>query len=870
MTAPIWLTPQGDLGIIPEQEYYEFFFDAYNPGGGSLTYSVISGQLPVGLEVKPNGTMFGIPSGKVGGVPAAVDKVTTSEFTLRIKNSANKVADRTFSITIAGILPQTIIPTATSLGTYVDGSYVYVDINTIEPNPLLESTFSIIEGELPGGLALDPITGVIKGYLTPFVSNQDENLQNFDMAPWDVYGFDFTGISTSKNYQFTIKADNGINIETKVYTIFVFAINSLTADTDLITADNSGLITADTAGPFHTPVILSEEGKLASIRQGSRADIQIVGEDFDGDDISFGIVNPASLPPGLSLITESGWIVGDVPFGILGTTTYTIEIYVYKTVSPEYESNPKTFSIEILGQVDDIVEWRTPSDLGTIRIGEISELYVSATTPSNRVLSYRLEDSAGTLPYGLLLTDDGLLSGRVSFETFRLDSGTTTFDENITTFDRKFTFTIAAYDLLGLVYSKRTFTVSVIADSTRPYENLYIQILPDRAQRDIYSSLINNVDIFPENYLYRASDPWFGKNLLRRSLFLSGLNPSLVSEYITSMTLNHYWKNLYFGEIKTAQALDDNFNVIYEVVYVEILDKGVNAQGLGPNISIDLPSNSRNISTIYPNSFPNMAKRIENGVGYQNRGILPSWMTSRQTDGTVLGFNRSLVLCYTKPGKSKEIAYRARLVQELLQRIDFTIDRYEWDNSLSRSFDKTANTFIVNNFAYATGTINAFNNSNIITGLTLTVTGQGTISGSFGNATIVGTNTSFNTQLKIGRPIYRTDTNVMIGNISRILSSSSLVLDSPLTTTITSVGYSAIVSSTQFTEELFVGDTIVSNAGIRLGTVKTITSDSNLTLYANSLATVSNIAFQHTERDTYSTPGQGDKYLKYPQVGVIK
>lgn len=870
MTAPIWLTPSGDLGIIPEQEYYEFFFDAYNPGGGSLTYSVISGQLPVGLEVKPNGTMFGIPSGKVGGVPAAVDKVTTSEFTLRIKNSVNKVADRTFSITIAGILPQTIIPLATSLGTYVDGSYVYVDINTIEPNPLLDSTFSIIGGELPGGLSLDPITGVIKGYLTPFVSNQDQNLQNFDMAPWDVYGFDFTGVSTSKNYQFTVKADNGINIETKVYTIFVFAINSLTADTDLITADNSSLITADTAGPFHTPVIISEEGKLASIRQGSRADIQIIGEDFDGDDISFGIVNPASLPPGLSLITESGWIVGDIPFGILGTTTYIIEIYVYKTASPEYESNPKTFTIEILGQVDDIVEWQTPTDLGTIRIGEISELFVSATTPSNRVLSYRLEDSAGTLPYGLLLTDDGLLSGRVSFETFRLDSGTTTFDENITTFDRKFTFTIAAYDLLGLVYGKRTFTVSVIADSTRPYENLYIQILPDRAQRDIYSSLINNVDIFPESYLYRASDPWFGKNLLRRSLFLSGLNPSLVSEYITSMTLNHYWKNLYFGEIKTAQALDDNFNVIYEVVYVEILDKGVNAQGLGPNISVDLPSNSRNISTIYPNSFPNMAKRIENGVGYQNRGILPSWMTSRQTDGTVLGFNRSLVLCYTKPGKSKEIAYRVKLVQEVLQNIDFTIDRYEWDNSLSRSFDKTANTFIVNNFAYATGTINAFNNSNIITGLTLSVTGQGTISGSFGNATLIGTGTSFNTQLKIGRPIYRTDTNVMIGNISRILSSSTLVLDSPLTTTITSVGYSAIVSSTQFTQELFVGDTIVSNSGIRLGTVKTITSDSNLTLYANSLATVSNIAFQHTERDTYSTPGQGDKYLKYPQVGVIK
>jgi hypothetical protein len=870
MAAPIWLTPPGDLGIIPEQEYYEFFFDAYNPGGGSLTYSLISGALPVGLEVKPNGTMFGIPSGKVGGVPAAVDKVTTSEFTLRIKNSNNLVADRTFTITIAGILPQTIIPDVTSLGTYVDGTYVYVDINTIEPNPLLESKFSVISGELPSGLSLDPITGVIKGYLTPFVSSQDQNLQNFDVAPWDIYGFDFTGVSTSKNYQFTIKADNGITIETKVYTIFVFAINSLTADTDLITADNQGLITADTAGPFHTPVILTEEGTVGIIRQGSRADIQIVGKDFDGDNINFGLVDPTSLPPGLSLIADSGWIVGDIPFGILGTTTYNFQIYVYKTASPEYESDPKTFTIQILGQVDDIVEWHTDSDLGTLRIGEISELFVSATTPSNRVLNYRLENSAGTLPYGLKLTDDGLLSGRVSFETFRLDSGTTTFDENITTFDRKFTFTIAAYDLLGLVYSTKTFTVSIIADSTRPYENLYIQVLPEREQRDLYASVINNVDIFPENYLYRSSDPWFGKNTMRRSLFLSGLNPEQVSNYISAMTLNHYWKNLYFGQVKTAQALDDNFNVRYEVVYLEILDRGVNADGLGPNLSVSLPSNSRNISTIYPNSFPNMAERVADGIGYQNRGILPDWMTSRQTDGTVLGFTRALVLCYTKPGKSKEIAYRVKLVQNTFQYVDFVIDRYEWDNSLSRSFDKSANTFIVNNFAYATGTINSNVTSNIITGLTLTVIGQGTISGSFGNATIVGSGTSFNTQLRVGRPMYRTDTNVTIGNISRILSSNILVLDEPLNTTISSVGYSAIVNSTKFTEELFVGDTIVVDSGVRLGTVKTITSDSNLTLYANSLSTVSNVAFQHTERDSYSTPGKGDKYLKYPQVGVIK
>jgi len=172
MSAPIWLTNSGDLGIIPEQEYFEFFFDAYNPAGGSLTYSLIAGQLPTGLEIKSNGSMLGIPSGKLGGVPSAVEKVTVSEFTIRITNSNYLVADRTFSITVAGILPQTIIPASADLGTFVDGTFIELDINTIEPNPYLDSTFSIIEGELPLGLSLDPITGIISGYAIPVVTGQ--------------------------------------------------------------------------------------------------------------------------------------------------------------------------------------------------------------------------------------------------------------------------------------------------------------------------------------------------------------------------------------------------------------------------------------------------------------------------------------------------------------------------------------------------------------------------------------------------------------------------------------------------------------------------------------------------------------------------
>lgn len=868
-SVPIWLTPPGDLGIIPEQEYYEFNFDAYNSTGGALTYSLIAGALPRGLEIKNTGLMIGIPSGEIEGVPLYVNKVTTSTFTIRISNSVDEVSDRTFSLTVAGILPQIITPTSTNLGSYADGTYVEIDINTIEPNPLLRSTFSIISGQLPDGLSLNPITGIISGYLVPIKTDQSASNTDFDKAPWDLYGFDFSGVDTSRNFQFVVEADNGVTIDTKTYTIYVVAVSTLTADNTLLHADDVSLITADIAGPYHLPVITTEEGLIATLRQNTRADIQIVGVDFDGDEISYEISDPNDLPTGLALDSDSGWITGIVPFGTLGNSTYSFDIRVYKTASPDYISAWKTFTIKVVGQIADTVNWLTPSILGSLDTGEISELYIAATTASGRSLSYQLVDSAGRLPIGLKLTETGLLSGRVSFETFMLDSGTTTIDNGTTTFDQVYTFTVAAYDIGNFVYDTKEFTISVVKADSRPYENLYITAYPDRSQRTIYDNIINNGDIFPQDYIYRADDPWFGKNILRRSLFMSGLSPEQASDYIAAMTYNHYWKTLNFGEIKTAQSLDSNFNVTYEVVYVELLDRQVNSSGQSPNLSIGLPSNSRNISTIYPNSFPNMVTRIADNIGYENRGILPGWMTSRQTDGTVLGFTRALVLCYTKPGKSAEIAYRVRQVQDSLKLIDFTIDRYEWDNSYSSNYNKAGNVFIVNNFAYATGTISANTNSNIVVGLTITSTGSGTISGTFGDAVIYGYGTSFGTDVRVGRPIYRSDTSAEIGVVAGIESATKLSLVAPLTATISNVGFTAETSTTEFTSEIYVGDTLVVSPNIRLGTVKSINSDSNITLYTNALVTVSNVAFEHNARDTYSVPGRGDKYLKFPQVGVI-
>ena len=875
MAAPIWLTAAGDLGIIPEEEYFEFFLDAYNPGGGTITYSLISGSLPQGIELDESGSIVGIPTGKIGGVPAAVSKVTTSTFTVRITNPEELVADRTFSLTVAGILPQSIIPTSSSLGTYLDGTYFYADINTIEPNQYLQSTFSIIAGELPPGVSLNSVTGVISGYIIPVDNTQSALSGVFDApeVPFDNIVFNPSGIDLTKNYQFTIQADNGINLETQTYTILVVAISAVTADNQVDTAgpsvfkaDAVGIVTADILGPGHNPVILTDEGLLANLYQNSQVAVQIRALDFEDDDLTFELVS-GSLPIGLSLETGTGWITGLLPYSTLGIITYEFSIKCYKTSNPIYFSETKTFSLKILSQISDILTWNTDSDLGIIYTGQVSELEVSASVPSGRQLQYRLTNTFGSLPYGLELSLNGLIYGRVSFETFLLDANTTTFDDNQTTFDRTYNFTVEASDLNGYVYETKDFTLRVVDLDQKPYENLYIQAFPSRNQREIYSNIINNSDIIPDSYLYRLGDPWFGKNTKRRSLFLAGLNPELAQDYIAAMNLNHYWKTINFGQIKTARAVDANLDVKYEVVYIELIDNGVNDLGLGPNLAVTLPPNSRNISTIYPNSFPNMAARIEDNIGYENRSVLPLWMTSRQENGVVLGFTRALVLCYTLPGKSAEIAYKVKLVQDQFQFVDFTIDRYEWDTSLSNVYNKNTDTYFSNNFVIGTGQISANTNSNIVVGLRTNVVGSGTLFANAGTSTITGNNSQFANEVSIGKPIYFSN-GTLIGTVGSIRSDTELRLTDVINTSFANVGYVITQSETEFIGQLHVNDTLLVNNSI-IGTIKTITSNTNLTLYTNSISNITANTFTYTNRDPVSVPGVGDKYLKYPQVGVI-
>ena len=887
--AATWLTPAGSLGIIPELQYYNLNLETYSPGS-AVTYTLISGQLPSGLSLAANGNISGNTLNVTGTV--------TSNFTVRATDTIGSVADRSFNLTVASFLQPEITPNTGAIPFTVAGNYFQQTFTLVDTTNLQDTTFIVLAGNVAPNLTLYA-NGNLFGYVEPVTGNT--------------------------NFGFDIRATDGTKFDNNYFTQWIIDRKSLTADSTYYTSDNVSIITADISN-LYTPFLVTPAGLLGNVRSGNKFNVQIEAEDYDNDFLNYELVS-GSLPPGLSLIANTGWITGDIPLGNASTITYTFDVRTMKRLYPEFVSNTRQYTIRVIGQVEDTINWITESNLGTIYNGEISELYVEAELSSGAELQYELVDNGiGGLPIGLVLLSDGVIAGRVSFE----------MSANI----ESYTFTIRAFDTNGLITSDREFTVQVQQRNSRPYENLYIQLLPSREGRLIYNDIITNTDIIPPNYIYRYWDTWFSKNTLRRVLFLTGLNPDTDSEYINAITLNHYWKTLGFGEVKTAVAKDDNFNIVYEVVYVEIKDFQVNNQGLGPNLAESVPTNSQNVSTVYPNSFPNMIERLANNVGYQDRGILPRWMTSRQNDGTVLGFTRALVLCYTNPGRSAEVAYRIRNVYQDFNLIDFTIDRYEWDSILSDNFIKsdetvvgtgnltantssnivtgnstifstelasnatlyinnvaignvvtiTSDTTLVldanstsnianlsysyanifpqyNNYVLATGNISANTSSNIVTGILANISGNGTITGNTESTIITGNGTSFTTQAIIGRNLYVSGNSR--GIIRSIVSANVLTVFNPLASNITSASYEIEGTSTAFTTELHIGDAVVVNTNVILGYVSSISSNISMNLSANSSANVNNLSYSHTYRDPYTTPTDGDKYLKYPQFGVL-
>jgi len=778
MAQIAWTTTAGDLGTYAELIEFSYQLEADNPLTSELTYRIISGELPPGIQLYPSGLLYGIPNITTPG-----DTVSRRfKFTVRASNASNQLADRAFSIAINGITPPALLTTAESLGLYFDSDYINLQLLYIETNPGTTLKWSITNGQLPLGLSLTQ-TGKIIGFAEAPPAGGPAGTAAWDTGKYDEFVWDFEGATLSRTYQFTVRLFDGILSVERSYNITIFAKSFFRTDNILITADTT-VFTADRDG-YQYPTVTTDPSELISVRQDrafafqfkayyANPNVPVYWKIVGGGPAVFDMGAPPvpdeqgnsyelspydekgydqtnlSLPPGLILDKETGWLTGTIGAVTENKSTYTfkiaayVEIPVSATVVSIRQSTIITYTLDILEDVDHYVVWNTPADLGVIVNGEVSTLAISAKTNKGFPVTFKVESGRySRMPQGLLLLDNGLISGRTTFDFYSMDRKSTrvTLDDGSTTFDSAYTFAITAIDDTGFVYDTKEFTVIVRNVNVRPYENLYMKALLSPALRERWRTTINDPTLVTPDMIYRYGDPYFGMSQDIKFLAAPGLTASAAEDYIEAITQYHSNKKINFSTLKLATAYDSNLDPMYEVIYLEVLDYnsaaattrsdsltnynvnrvfesgevgnpfngeedyGVLNEGVSGSNDLGIIGEatlSTNQATALSNSFGNMLGAVIDRLGYEYQGALPTWMVSIQSNtNNSIGFVRAVVLGYLNPGQGKKLLFRYKASLEAsgfgliasMNQYSFVADRYQWDRSLSVNYDPALQKF---------------------------------------------------------------------------------------------------------------------------------------------------------------------------------
>lgn len=220
MSQPQWITPAGSLGVVPEGVFYSVPVQA-TATGQDVFFQLIAGRLPDGVQVNTNGIIEGTPRNTVlvQGVPQEVSEDVTSKFAIRAYTTRvvngniviDRLADRTFSLTVSGQDAPRFVTPGGNVGTFYDGTEASVKIDFTDPDPDEKIIVKLISGELPPGLTLNKNTGLISGVIFPLTSVPGTATAGYDNTPYSEFPFDFGTRAANKNYQFTLEVTDGID-----------------------------------------------------------------------------------------------------------------------------------------------------------------------------------------------------------------------------------------------------------------------------------------------------------------------------------------------------------------------------------------------------------------------------------------------------------------------------------------------------------------------------------------------------------------------------------------------------------------------------------------------------------------------------------
>ena len=785
MPLTVWSQDSGySLGSFEERIQFKPALDL--PTTGSLSgvnFSVISGSLPPGLRLSGN---------QIIGTPFEVARPTTFKFCIRASSTAG-IADRTFFMDVSGADSPTILTPAGDLPLgpenlyfVLDESYVDFQIDAIDFDTATGQKLNYFigedDGELPPGLTLTS-TGLLYGFVEAAYAIKvtdgtgaygdglfdavaydfgSRSSNGFDSFVYDAVFFDYNTPTNpprrlNRNYEFIISVSDGDTVARRKFRIFVVADDYFKADNTLLPA-STGVYKAD--GTFLRAGVWKTSEYLGLHRANNY--VTILLDTYPVSEttiILYSIDDENNLPPGMQFDVGTGEIFGTVPYqpAVTRRYTFTVTATTYTPNVLEVAISPRTFYIDILGEVDSTILWLTDPSLGIVPANFISNLHIRAeTTVTDAVLVYTLE--SGRLPPGLSLTTDGEIIGKVNqygtedragltrfFDapptTGITETIFTTFDGDSTTVDRSYTFVAKAQDQYGYSASTREFTINVSTPNNKLYSNLTVRPFLPLNQRAIFQTFVNDSLIFTPSSIYRPNDPEFGIQTTLKMIAYAGIETKDAGTYVSAMGLNHKRKRFNFGSVKKAYGIyPGTTDVVYEVVYVEIVDPlepnskvlpkkitdivadprtitidssnnfwsrdedilNITNDPFGsrpdPRLSID--QTNLNVSdlhgtSIYPNSIHNWRSNLKKweddaGDGFATeRNYLPLWMRSIQP-GTKreLGFTLGVPICYCVPGAADDIILNIKNSGFNFKQLDYTVDRYTIDAVTGYTNDK--------------------------------------------------------------------------------------------------------------------------------------------------------------------------------------
>lgn len=675
MATITWQNSAGSLGNYPAGSDISLQFLALSDDlSAVVSYKLLSGTLPAGTKNNP--IVVSLP-GYLTGTFAPVSSNSTHTFTIRAFDQYGNIRDRTFSISLfPEAAPKLVEVSGKLLSTY-DSTWVDTEIqysNSVTTNMV---TITLTSGELPPGMYLSG--NRIKGYASPPTLTNNSPI--------------------IKPYTFTLLLSSDLGNDSKQYTIEVInqrLVKPPHSRTPAICNDRplSPIELTDPNYGFYT-----QNNLIPTIKANNYFTFRVLGHDFDNDTLTY---NFGAMPPGLVGDSDTGWITGTPAMNTAGINDYVFTVSIAKKNKPNIVTPSDSFRLKVVNEIAEDIVWETPEDLGIIYNNTVCELTLKATSSHNLIYSF----VSGSLPANLSVEDSGALSGKVAFQP-----SDTNLQRNTET---EYVFTVQAYSSdYPKLRSFKTFKLTVKQYYVEPVETVYFKISPSFQGRSILDSLLTDTSIIPDADLYRIDDPYFGKSSNIKIVQSYGIPASSLETYIAAITTNHYHRDISLGELKTAISTDESGDVVYEVVYAEIVDNLVNSAGesipqsitwekpinlnLGPwtvnNSDIHASYSFDNtyftsldpgsVQVLYPGSLDNMRSVLIDNMG-QNADsyLLPRWMTSQQRNGNTIGFVKCWVICHTLPGKSEEIKSNIENNWNYsLGDIDCTIDRLYVDKS---------------------------------------------------------------------------------------------------------------------------------------------------------------------------------------------